>query len=63
MHLFTFTIHFLTNTDVPVQLAHFTRSASIFFNRKTQMLLLRGCGASVVKGHIELYFQFNKQTE
>ena len=30
MHLFTFIIKSLTNTDVPARLAHFTHSASIF---------------------------------
>ena len=42
-HLYTFTIKALTYTNFPVQLAH----ASIFWKRKTQRSLIRGCGTSI----------------
>ena len=47
-HLFTFTIKALTCTNVPARLAHFTHSASIIFNRKTQRSLIRGRGTSIL---------------
>ena len=46
-HLFTFTIKALTYTYVPAELAHFTHSASIVWNRKTQRSLVRGRGISI----------------
>ena len=45
--LFTFTIKALTYTYVPVGLVHFTQSASIVCNRKTQRSVVRGRGTSV----------------
>ena len=48
MRLFTFTIKTLTYTNVPVGLAHFTHSASIVRNRKTQRSLVGGRGTSVL---------------
>ena len=47
-HLFTF-IKVLSYTGVPARLAHFTHSASIFRNRKTQRSLVRGRGTSIGK--------------
>ena len=47
MHLFSFTIKALTYTYVPVGLAHFTHSASVVGNKKTQRSLVRGRGTSV----------------
>ena len=46
-HLFTFTIKAWTYTDVPARPAHFTHSALIFRNRKTQRSLIRGRGTSI----------------
>ena len=46
-HLFKFTIKALTYTHVLAGLAHFTYSASIVWNRKTQRSLIRGCGTSI----------------
>ena len=42
-----FTIKALTYKYVPVALAHFTHSASIVWNRKTERSLVRGRGTSV----------------
>ena len=46
-HLFTFIIKALSYTYVPSRLAHFTNSASIVWNRKTQRSLVRGRGTSI----------------
>ena len=46
-HLFTFIIKTLTYTYVPSRLAHFTHSASIVWNTKTQRSLVRGRGTSI----------------
>ena len=46
-HLFTFTIIGLTCTYVLAGLAHFTYSASIVWNRKTQRSLVRGRSTSI----------------
>ena len=46
-HLFTFTIKALTCTYVLTGLAHFTYSASIVWNRKTQRPLVRGRSTSI----------------
>ena len=55
-HLFTFTIKALSYTGVSAKLAHFTHSASIFRNRKTQRSLVRGRGTSIVS----VWWQTNK---
>ena len=48
-HIFTSTIKALTYTYVPAGLAHFTHSASIVRNRKTQRSMVRGRGTSIDK--------------
>ena len=53
--LFTFTIKALTYTDVPARLAHFTHTASIFWNRKTQRSFIRGRGTSILTTVLRLY--------
>ena len=53
-HLFIFTIKALTCTYVPPRLAHFTHSASIVENRKTQRSLGRGHGTSIM--HLRMFF-------
>ena len=55
-HIFTFTIKALTYTYVLPGLAHFTYSASIVWNRKTQRSLVRGRGTSInIYKHKGLY--------
>ena len=58
-HLFTFIIKALTYTYVQSRLAHFTHSASIVWNRKTQRSLVRGCGTS--RYEYQSYRLYNEQ--